>query len=168
MKKLFLASLSLAALSAPTLANESLGVSLSNLSDDGITLQTLNVHAGYTFYLSNPNFSITPEGRLGLGVGDDQIGGVDVEVDSLMVLSVRANYSINEKVVIFAQPSYAKLRASAQLANNSGAKESLDSDWELGAGVGAEYKINPNCSLNLTYENIENTDILSAGFRYNF
>jgi opacity protein-like surface antigen len=133
-------------------------------SDDGIDLKlgAVYVSAGYEFL--STDFTIMPELRLGVGVTDDTVLGVNVEVDSFIAFSVRGTLNLTNNVGLFLQPTYTRLDLTA---NAMGQSESAD-DSELGFGGGASYKLSDMASIEAAYEVIDGTDVISFGYRYHF
>lgn len=135
-------------------------------SDDGfdLSLNAITLGAGYETISSDGQFSIMPEIRLGFGAGDDTIGAIKVEVDSFMALSIRGVYYATDVVYLYAQPSYGNLEVKA-----SGFGESAsDDEWDFGVGMGIGVTATDNLSLELTYENFDNTKVITGGVRYSF
>lgn len=149
-------------------ANWVLGVSYSNLSDSegdiDISLGGVVASAGYK-YAVNQTFSIVPELRYGIGVSDDEVFGVDLELDSFYALSLRGEFDVTENVYAYIAPSYGKLEVTASAG---GFSESDTSDWEFGIGGGLGYKFNPTTSAEVSYESFDGTDVLSIGAKFAF
>jgi hypothetical protein len=131
-------------------------------SSESLSLGALHGGLGYTF--DRGNFTFIPELRVGFGIGDDSAYGVDVEVDNLVIASLRGQYNVNDSFGIFVQPSYGRLEVSA---SGSGASFSND-DWETGIGTGASYKLGKNASIEAMYEQFDSADVFSFSFRYTF
>ncbi len=117
---------------------------------------------GYSY--DNGDFTITPELRLGTGIRDDYVEGVNVEVDSFVAASVRGQYNVHESFGLFVQPSYARLEATARI----GSRSASASEWEFGLGGGASLKISEGAYVEALYESFDASDVLSVGVRINF
>ncbi|WP_114326892.1 outer membrane beta-barrel protein [Candidatus Colwellia aromaticivorans] len=165
-KKTALAIL-IAGTSFSSLANWVGGVSYINLSDDedgiDISLSGISGSLGYKID-SNTNFNFIPEVRIGTGISDDTVYGVDVEMDSFIALSVRGQYSLENGVYLFAAPSY----ANVELTASYGGYSETDDSWEFGIGGGAGYKFNESTSAEFMYEQYDGTDVLSFGVKFDF
>lgn len=131
-------------------------------SSESISLGAVYGGLGYTF--DRGDFTFMPEVRLGFGVGDDSANGVNIEVDNLVVASVRGQYNVNESFGIFVQPSYGRIEATASFVGES----ISDNGWETGIGTGASYKLSKNASIEAMYEQFDSADITSFSFRYTF
>lgn len=147
-------------------------MSYSNFSDDpggvDFDLGTLNLNAGYEYQLSN-QFSLEPLLTLGVGVNDDEAGTAnltvaEVEIDRWMALSVRGKYQLNDKIYLYAQPSYGNLKVEAKTLGQSVTED----DWEFGLGAGVGFDVSERVSLEMTYDNYDGTDVISAGINYRF
>ncbi|PLX45122.1 MAG: hypothetical protein C0609_03835 [Deltaproteobacteria bacterium] len=110
----------------------------------------------------HPNFAV--ELRAGLGIDDDKVNGVKVEVDYLVGAYGRVVYPVQRFVPYF-------------LFGVTGAKVSAGSDDEseldLGYGFGTDYVITDQLSLNIEYANIiDGSDIditaFSMGLRFSY
>ena len=127
-----------------------------------VTLAAVYASVGYAYESGDVTFM--PELRAGVGVEDDMLYGVNVELDNLVVASVRAQYNINDSFGVFIQPSYGRLESTARL----GGQSVSDDAWETGLGGGALFSVGANTSIEAVYESFDGTDVLSVGFRYSF
>ena len=153
-----------ASVSANAQWNVSGGYSSLNedIEADDISLGAVYGSVGYTY--DNDSLTFMPELRVGFGVGDDTVYGVDIEVDSLIVASVRAQYNVNEKFGVFLQPSYGRLEATA----SAGGESVSEDDWEFGFGGGASFKVRDQVAIEALYEAFDEVDVLSLGVRYSY
>lgn len=117
-------------------------------------------------------YSILPEVRLGVGVGDSDLNSLagfigddsKLEIDNFISASVRGQYNLSKAFGIFIQPSYSRLALTV-----SGSGESAsDDDWEFNAGLGATYEFSRNVAIEALYESMFDDDVLSIGIRYTF
>ena len=152
----------------PCMANAEwvVGGGFYNLSDeDGgidVSLNAIVASVGFRFE-SGVNFAVMPELRIGTGVGDDTVVGVDVEIDSLLALSVRGQYEFDSGVYLFGAPAYANLDLKA----SAGGFSASDDEWEFGIGGGVGYRSN-NVSGELSYETYDDTDVIGIAVKFWF
>lgn len=138
------------------------GAGYAHLSDSGIGLESLYATGGYKIDMAE-GFSIIPEARVGIGVGDSDYNGATVSLDSLYGINVRAQWD-GQQAYAFVAPSYTHAKLSASYLGNS-----LSSgDWEFGGGVGAGYKFSDTTAAEVIYEDFNGTSVFSLGIRYNF
>ncbi len=167
MFKKKLAALALIGTSFASQANWQAGVGYVNLSDseggDSISLDALVGSLGYKFK-SGENFYFMPELRLGTGMGDDDLYGVKVEVESFVALSLRGQYELESGLYLYGAPSYANLEVKA-----SGYGESATEDeWEFGLGGGIGYNFSNNMAAELSYEQFDGVDVVSLAVKFDF
>lgn len=167
MFKKALLAVCIAGASFSSFANWVGGVSYVNLSnDDGgadISLGGLTGSLGYQFDAQN-GFYFTPELRVGTGISDDSVGGIDVEMDRFVALSVRGQYSVNQQIYLFAAPSYANVELTA---SGAGVSSSSD-DWEFGLGGGIGYQMTDAMSAEFMFEQYDEADLMSFGVKFAF
>jgi opacity protein-like surface antigen len=162
-------ALTLLSLSLTASADWQVGGGFSNLYDDigdgdDVSLNILYGSVSYKTESSYKDFSFVPELRIGTGVGDDSIYGVKLEVKSFIALSVRGQYEFSNGAYVYAMPSYANLDIKASGYGESGS----DDNWEFGVGAGVGYNLNKKVSVEASYENYDDTNLLSVGFKYAF
>jgi hypothetical protein len=165
LKSLTIVSL-LAASSLASAQGWSFGAGYANYMEDDagidITLGAIYASAGYTY--ESGNMSFMPEIRLGVGVSDDSIQGIDLEIDSLVIASIRGQYNVTDSFGVFLQPSYGRLEATAS-ANGFSVTED---EWEFGFGGGASFQVSKSASIEALYEAFDEADVLSIAFRMSF
>jgi opacity protein-like surface antigen len=127
-----------------------------------ISLGAIYASAGYTY--NSGKMSFMPELRLGFGVSDDSIQGIDIEIDTLLIASIRGQYNVTENFGVFLQPSYGRLEATA----SSNGFSVTEDEWEFGFGGGASFQISESSSIEAVYEAFDEADVLSVGFRTTF
>ena len=159
-------ALTLLSLSLTASADWQVGGGFSNLSDDlgdgdDVSLSILYGSVSYKTDSSYDDFSFVPELRIGTGIGDDSLYGIKLEVKSFIALSVRGQYEFSNGAYVYAMPSYANLNIKAS------GSESED-NWEFGVGAGVGYSLNKKLSVEASYENYDDTNFLSVGFKYAF
>ncbi|AWL12729.1 hypothetical protein HMF8227_02276 [Saliniradius amylolyticus] len=162
----------LSAIAMPVTAGWNMGAGYTNFSSDhnlvNINLKGVTFSAGYEFKQKGSNFTWMPEFRYGFGIGDDTVytGGADVrfEADNFIAVGVRGTYHVSPEFNLFFQPSYANLEVTASVLDQSVSED----DWEFGYGGGFAFNATERASLELLYENFDETDVVSAGFRYRF
>ena len=129
------------------------GINLIDYSIDefGIdaSLTTLTAKLGTKF-----NENLAFEGRIGFGVGDDTVEGVDVELSNYFGVYFKGGFSATEKVYPYAVLGYTrgKLKASGP----GGSISSSDSDVSFGIGV--DYSITNATALSFEYTNFYDKD----------
>jgi len=143
------------------------GVGYVNLSDDDggidVSLDAIAASIGYRFASEN-DFFLMPEFRIGIGVGDDTVLGVNVEVESLLAFSVRGQYDFASGAYVYAAPSYANLDLKA----TSGSVSASEDDWEFGFGAGFGYRFTDTVSGELSYETYDGTDVIGVAAKFWF
>ena len=161
-----LVAVSILALSSSASASWTAGGGYTKISDseDGIDINLGVAFASVGYEFVSTNIIIMPELRLGVGVSEDKVFGVNVEVDSFIAGSVRGKLIVSDSVGVFLQPTYTRLELTASAMGQS---ESAD-DWELGFGGGASYKLSDSASIEAIYEVIDGTDFISFGYRSHF
>lgn len=142
--------------------------SYSNYNEFEVGVASLSI--AYTY--DESNYSITPELRIGTGIGDTDIGSLagfvsgaeTFEIDEFVSVSIRGQYKFDDYFGIFIQPSYSQLGFSV---SGNGIAAS-DDDTEFNIGLGANYRFNDNISVEVIYEPLYNNDVVSFGVRYTF
>ncbi|MFY8273291.1 outer membrane protein [Pseudoalteromonas sp. SSDWG2] len=167
MLKKSLVALALVGTSFASQANWQAGVGYVNLSDseggDSISLNALVGSLGYKFK-SSDSFYFMPELRLGTGLGDDDLYGIKVEVESFMALSLRGQYDFDNGMYLYGAPSYANVEVKA---SGYGASATED-EWEFGLGGGLGYNFSNGVAAELSYEQFDGVDVVSFGLKFDF
>ncbi len=166
MKRFLLATIILF-FSIPASAQWVAGGGYINLSDseDGVSVDLGGIYGSLAYVIeAEGNLTFMPELRLGLGVSDDTISGVKVELDNFFAFSVRGQFDFDSGVYLYAAPSYAR----AELTASAFGLSVSDDDWEFGFGGGFGYKFSEQTWGELSYETFDGTDVLSIGLRYAF
>lgn len=171
MKKMIksVAVLALLTASSVSMAGWSVSGGYTNFSDNDdsdFSLGAIYASAGYEY--NSGSLTFMPEIRLGTGVSDDTFvfsgERVDVEINSYLAASVRAQYNVTRDFAVFLQPSYARLDTKISVFGRSVS----DDSWEFGFGGGARFNLTKNASLEALYESFDGTDVISVGFRHTF
>lgn len=114
------------------------------------------------------NFYLTPEVKIGMGIGSDTIvvesTSVDVELDSYLAASLRAEYDFQNGAYLFVAPTYAK----GDFNVNVGSNFAESSSWEFGAGIGAGYNFSADKKVEVAYESFDGTDMISLAVKFDF
>lgn len=139
-------------------ANMSFGNGEGNLSVGALVA---NVGSKYPI---NENITLVPEVRLGFGITDDTVFGVDVELDTYYGVAVRGQYDTGTGFYVYAVPSFVNAKFSFASEFGSGS----EAGWELGLGVGAGYQITDLIAADVSYETVDETDILTFQARFQF
>ncbi|WP_218311181.1 outer membrane beta-barrel protein [Alteromonas antoniana] len=164
------------AFSSSAMADWSVSAAYNQFSGDAeyirdISLGAATVGIGYEYTYSDSRFSFMPELRIGTGVKDDEgdfgiadAGIITVEIKTYTALSLRGQYEINDSVSVFVQPAYANLDVEVSALGESAS----DDEWDFGVGAGLIARANEQFSFEVSYERFDDTDVVSAGFRYHF
>ncbi len=141
------------------------GAGFYNLSDDeggvDISLNAVTGSIGYRIENDNSNFSFMPELRAGIGIGDDTVFGVDVELDRVLVFSLRGQFDFENGAYFFAAPAYANIEVKASAAGFSVSED--DSQAGIGAGVG--FRFNERNFAEVSYETYDGTDVIGIAWK---
>lgn len=164
MFKKSLIALSLLTLPLTASANWSAGGGYANLSEEDLSFGMLYGAIAYEFVQEGGKFSFMPELRLGTGVSDDEMFGVNVEVSRFTALSVRGQYKFGNGFYAFVAPSYGNLDIKVSSAYRSASAD----DWEFGYGAGVGKKLNEKGSVEASFESYDGADVISVGFKYAF
>ena len=135
-------TISLAAVSAVALAGAasaegdfSLGGGYTFIDVDDVNLGALNFQGTYNF---SENLAI--EGEALLGVADDSIGGVDVELDYAFAAFVKGSLPLNEQFALTGRLGY----STAEFSASAGGFGASGDDQAVAYGVGAQYFFDAN------------------------
>ena len=143
------------------------GVGYFNISDSesgiSISLDGIAVSLGYNFDREG-NFSFMPELRVGTGVGDDDLFGVKIEIESFVAFSIRGQYDFDSGAYLFAAPAYANL----DLKGSAGGYSASEDEWEFGVGGGVGYKFSEKTSGELSYETYDGADVIGIAVKFSF
>lgn len=131
---------------------------------EGLDISLGAIYASVGYEIKSDSIVIVPELRLGRGITDDTVLGVNVEVDSFFAASIRGQYNVTDSFSVFLQPSYARLEATV----SGGGQSITEDDWEFGFGGGASFKMSESFSLEAIYESFDGSDFVSFGARYSF
>ena len=181
MKKLvlgvFLASSSFAATAAESAPSTNWvgGISYINLSDedDGLDISLGGIVGSLGYKIkSGDNFYLIPEVRIGIGISDDSVTylgvDVDVELDSFLALSLRGQIELSNGVYLFAAPTYANAEFTASVSQGNLSASATEDSWEFGLGGGVGYSLSATTSAEFIYEQFDGTDVVSFGLKFNF
>lgn len=161
-------ALTLLSLSLTASANWQMGGGFSNLSDNAeggdVSLNMMYGSVTYKIQKASSNFFFVPELRLGTGISDDSIDNVKVEIKRFVALSFRGQYEYSNGAFVYVMPSYANLKGKVSYNG----KSMTDDNWEFGIGGGVGYRLNKKISVEASYENYDDNDLLSVGFKYAF
>jgi outer membrane immunogenic protein len=154
MKKLaaFAALAAVAGLSAPAQAQET-GVygnaGYTHFDADDVKLGGVTGRLGYRFH---PNFAV--EGEATIGVDDDNIGGVTIELDHALGVFGVGILPVAPNVDIFGRVGYGQIEASASVP---GVSATADDDG-FAFGAGAQYMFTPKLGVRGDYTRLEGED----------
>lgn len=164
MVKRFLVTFALLVMlaSAPAAAQFTGQIGYAHITDDfdlGAIVGSFGMELDVT-----DNFALVPEVRAGLGVRNDTVGGVKLELDHLYGVANRFQFNASESFYLFGSLSYIRYKVSASM----GSVSASDNSWEWGYGGGLGYRFNQGNALDLSYERVDGVDIITAGWRFRF
>ncbi len=140
------------------------GVNYLSYEDDtfgDISFGVMTGTIGYEYSQETSNITITPEFRLGTGVGEDTYLGVDFSLSMMYSFNLRATWEIAPNAYLYVAPNFTKVHLDI------GALEE-ESDFDFGYGLGVGYAIRDNFKIELTMEGFEGGDTTGFGVRYEF
>lgn len=143
------------------------GLSYYHVDNNGITLGALVGSFGVEIPI-NDSLSIIPEFRGGVGVKNDTVEGVKIELESVLSAVVRFEVLLTESFYLHVSPSYGRYQAKASASFAGVSAFVRDSSYDFGIGGGLGFRIGPHFSLEAGYENIDGLDVIQIGSRYRF
>lgn len=151
--KSFLAASIISASCAASAADMYAGGGVAVLDADEVTLNAVYGRFGAFF-----NENISAEARLGLGVGDDSIGDVKIELDNFYGAYVRGGIPAGEVFYPYAILGYTKGKLSSSEGDSR-------SDSDLSYGVGADFSVSETLKINAEYMSyMDKDEIEITGF----
>lgn len=117
--------------------------------DKDADIGVLFARAGYQI-----NQNIAVEGRLGTGVDDDEIYGVEVELKDTYGVYVKAGFPTQSGLYPYALLGMTHVKVKA---SGFGGSET-DSDSDISYGIGADYWFNSTVSAGLELANLYDKD----------
>jgi len=118
-----------------------LNYSEEGFSDDA-SLTSVNGRLGTNF---NENFS--GEIRVGTGIGDGSINGINVELDSMYGAYIRGGIKAGESFFPYAVLGYTRGKISASFNRFSASA----SESDVSFGLGADFFVNEKFTINVEY-----------------
>lgn len=112
-----------------------------------LDLEEATVNSIYGRFGANFSENFSAEVRLGMGAGDDTVGGIDVELDNFYGAYIRGGVPAGEVFYPYAVLGYTK--AKAEFSWNGGTYSDSESDFSY--GVGADFSITENLKINAEY-----------------
>ncbi len=183
MKKKITCALALLACSTFASADWVGSVNYSNFDGQAfqgqdVDLGTVGISVGYRFDITD-RFKLLPELRVGFGVNDDSTAGfvgadsVEFKLDDYVGVALRGEYAVTDDVYVFAVLSNQNIGITIEEIVFEG--ESLTnvsapvlSETEFGAGGGVGWQINEHNAVELSYEDLDDTDLITLGYRFKF
>lgn len=159
MKKALLALT--AALSFNAAANSYLELDYTHIFENDVVLNedfsqsAISARYGHNFSAEDAALQNKIEAFIGLGLGDDDIFGNELEVTHYYGVSYRPTVQLNADWDVFGRLSYARIRAEV---NNSHASES-----EVGFGFGVSYD-----AFSLSFDKFDDLKFVNLGYTFNF
>lgn len=150
-----------AALSFNAAANTYVEVDYTHIFENDVVLNedfsqsALTARYGHNFSAEDAKLQNKIEAFVGLGLGDDEIFGTDLEVTHYYGVSYRPTIQLNNDWDVFGRLSYARLRAEA---GNTHTSES-----ELGFGIGVSYD-----AFSLSFDKFDDLKFVNLGYTFKF
>ena len=138
-------------------------IDTQGLANDDITLGVLYGSLGYEINAQNDGFRFVPELRVGSGIEDDTILGVDLEVEYFVSLSLRAELHQND-AYFFVNPTFTVISVEAS-GFGGVASETTE---EFGVGVGLGYNFTEIASAEVYAEFYDEVTFYGVGARFRF
>lgn len=141
------------------------GLGFNRLAAQGSGFDTYyslaEVTLGYRAY-AGEGITFTPELRAGVGLNDERLGNDTVSIDGHYGFALRVEAGTGNVYVVLA-PSYSRYEGDS--TNLPAASEQ---DWKFGVGFGIGFRIGEATAMEITYEGVDETDIVGVAFRVNF
>lgn len=150
-------------------SNQIGGLGYMNVSDDSGPEVNIDVLVGSIASRHNvsQSFSFVPELRLGVGISDDTVTvesgeRVEMELEYLLALSLKAQLDVTESLYVFLNPTYAysSLKSSSETYRASGTNS------EFGIGTGAGFEFGNGVAVELSIDKFSDARIASVGLKF--
>lgn len=125
------------------------------LDADGTDVN-LGALTGIIGYGVHPNLAI--EGMLAVGVQDDKVGGVKVELEHAYGVFAKPRVMLSPNFELFGRLGYVESKLKASVPGDS----LSDSDGDWAYGLGGNYYFNPNTYLSVNYLKFYDKDDVKA------
>lgn len=135
-------------------------IDTQGLANDDITLGVLYGSLGYEIKAQNDVFRFVPELRVGSGIEDDSVLGVDLEVEYFASLSLRAELHQND-AYFFVNPTFSIFSVEARGVGS-------ETTEEFGVGVGLGYNFTEIASAEVYAEFYDEVTFYGVGARFRF
>jgi len=153
--------------------NWELGTSLMSLSEGDEDLdRNMNafvISLGYRIELMERVFAI-PDIRIGKGAANESatLKGTDIDItlDNFIALSLKSQFELENGIYVFLVPSYANAGFMISSSQKGYAKPAVEDSWMLGIGAGAGYYLVKNISAEFMFEQFDDKDIATLGFKF--
>lgn len=122
----------------------------------GYRLPVMEGVAGSGFFI--------PELRAGVGINDDTVAGVKVEIDHYYGLAPRFQYEADGGLYGFLQASYVNYSVKGSALGVSVS----DSTWEFGAGLGVGMAFSQALGAEVSWERVDSADLFNISMRFGF
>lgn len=122
----------------------------------GYRLPVMEGTAGSGFFI--------PELRAGVGINDDTVGGVKVEIDNYYGLAPRFQYEADTGFYGFVQASYVNYSVKGSTMGISVS----DSSWEFGGGLGVGMAFSQALGAEVSWERVDSADVFNVSMRFGF
>ncbi|BDU35914.1 outer membrane beta-barrel protein [Vibrio nigripulchritudo] len=144
-------------------SNLVLGSSVSKISFDETKLDTLVISIGYENKLKN-NFSITPEIKLGTGLGDDNSNDETTKLERFASSGIRLQHDVTEQFFVYLSPTFANFKISS----SSTERLLKRSTSHLGVGFGLGYQVDDSILIDGSIEEFGEFDLFQVGLKVSF
>ncbi|MCW5724739.1 MAG: porin family protein [Maricaulaceae bacterium] len=143
MRTILLSAAATLALAPAALAQQAhVGAGYTVIDGDGVNLGALTLRGGYDF---TTHFGV--EGEASLGVSDDTVGGVNVDLQRALGAFAIARMPVGEGLSLHARGGYANARIKASM----GGVSITDSEDAFAYGVGAEWMADGQNGVRFDY-----------------
>jgi len=151
------------------------GINYHHIVDEAngikINLSAISGSLGHKILMQD-NIYMIPTIRVGVGVKDDTVTlmsvDVDAEIDGFFGVSLKGQMEVNNNVYMFVAPSYANFNVTASAVGNGQQVSATEDTWNFGIGAGAGYRFGESHSAELSYERFDGVDVWSAGLKFDF
>lgn len=169
MKKIYVGVFAVVSLvlSAGAAAQVTGSAGYSNFDFDGVSLGAIQGTVGYRFPVmegAGGTGYVIPELRLGFGINDDSFQGVKVELENYVGGAARFQYESHAGFYGFLQTSLVNYSLKASVEGFSVS----DSETEFGIGLGGGMYFTETMGVELSYENVDDADVLNVSLRFEF
>lgn len=111
----------------------------------------------------NANFAI--EGRAGIGIADDDVGGVDIDVKHYVGLFAKGTIPVSDLFAAYGVIGFSNVKLEASAFGGTVS----DSESDVSFGIGGQYHVGAMSSIHVEYLRlVEDVDAFKIGMTWNF